>query len=127
MVKTRILIVDDVLFMRNLIKEILTEAGYKICGEASSAPEAVRKYKELKPDLVTLDLKMSETDEMDGLKAIREILSFDAGAKILIVTGLTKRHLLQEAIVYGAKEIIIKPFTSERLLKAIKRILFEKS
>ncbi len=125
MVKKRILIIDDSLFMRNLIKSILEEAGFEICGEASNALEGVKLYKELRPDLVTLDVIMPKMEELDGITAIKEILFFDPQAKIVVVSALGERKLFQEALSYGAKDYIVKPFTKIELLKVIRKVLGE--
>lgn len=123
--KKRILIVDDALFMRNLIKSVLTEAGFEVCGEASNALEGVRLYKELKPDLVTLDIVMPKMEELDGITAIKEILFFDPQAKIVIISALGEHKLVQEALSYGAKDYIVKPFTKIELLKVVRKVLGE--
>lgn len=121
--KKRILIVEDVLFTRNLIKDILTKNGFEVCGEASNAIEGVRKYKELRPDLVTLDIVMPRMEEIDGIDAVKEIVSFDSLAKVVIVSALAERPLIQEALSYGAKEFVTKPFTAKRLVEVIEKVL----
>jgi len=123
MEKKRVLIVDDALFMRNLIRSILVKAGFEICGEASNALEGVRKYKELKPDVVTLDIIMPMMEEMDGVKAVKEIVNFDPQAKIVVVSALGDRRLVQEALAYGARDFVIKPFTAEKLLEVIRKAI----
>jgi len=123
--KKRILVVDDALFMRNLIKSILEEAGFEVCGEASNALEGVKLYRELRPDLVTWDIIMPRMEELDGIAAIKEILSFDSQAKIVVISALGERRLVQEALRYGAKDYVVKPFTKVELLKAIRKILEE--
>ncbi|MCK4810282.1 MAG: response regulator [Candidatus Omnitrophica bacterium] len=125
MEKKRILIVDDALFMRNLIKGVVTEAGFEICGEADNALAGVQKYKDLKPDLMTLDIVMPMMEEMDGIMAVKNIISFDSQAKIIVVSSLGDRRLIQEALLYGAKDYVVKPFTVERLLEIIRRIFSE--
>jgi len=125
MAKKRILIVDDALFMRNLIKSILEEAGFEVCGEASNALEGVKLYKELRPDLVTLDVIMPKIEELDGITAIKEILFFDPQAKIVVVSALGEHRLVQEALRYGAKDYIVKPFTKAGLLNVIRKVLGE--
>ena len=127
MAKKRILIVDDALFMRNLIKSILEEAGFEVCGEASNALEGVKLYKELRPDLVTLDVIMPKIEELDGITAIKEILFFDPQAKIVVVSALGEHRLVQEALRYGAKDYIVKPFTKAGLLNVIRKVLGEES
>lgn len=123
--KKRILIVDDALFMRTLIKDILTKAGFEVCAEASNAMEGIEKYKELKPDLVTLDIVMPLIEEIDGVTAVKEIISFEPQAKIIVVSALGEKHLIEQSLAYGAKDFIIKPFTAPKLLDVVKRILDE--
>ena len=125
MAKKRILVVDDAFFMRKLIRSILEEAGFEVCGEASNAVEGVKLYKELKPDVVTLDIIMPKIEELDGITAVREILSFDPQAKIIIISALGEYRLIQEALSYGAKDYIVKPFTKVRLLGVIRKVLGE--
>jgi len=127
MAKKRILVVDDALFMRNLIKSILEEAGFEVCGEASNALEGVKLYKELRPDLVTLDVIMPKIEELDGITAIKEILFFDPQAKIVIISALGEHRVVQEALRYGAKDYIVKPFTKVGLLSIIRKVLEEEN
>ncbi|MFH1772618.1 MAG: response regulator [Candidatus Omnitrophota bacterium] len=123
MSQIRVLIIEDALFMRSLIKDILTKEGFSVCAEASNALEGLEKFKELKPDLVTLDIIMPKMEEVDGITAIREILAFDKNAKIIIVSSLAERRLIQESLFYGAKDFVVKPFTAERLLGVVKKVL----
>ena len=85
----RILIVDDAAFMRMMIKDILVKNGFEVVGEAQDGVEAVEKYAELKPDLVTLDITMPEKD---GLTALKEILSSDSDAKVIMCSALTPKR-----------------------------------
>ncbi|RKY40750.1 MAG: two-component system response regulator [Candidatus Omnitrophota bacterium] len=126
MVKKRVLIVDDIPLMCNLIKSILTEAGYEVCGEAGDVVEGIEKYKQLRPDLVTWDIIMPKKEDFGGVEGIKEILSFDPQAKIIIVSALRERKTIQEALSWGAKEYIIKPFTKDELLAAVRKVLREK-
>jgi two-component system chemotaxis response regulator CheY len=127
MIKKRILIIDDALFMRNLIKDILTRAGFEVCGEADNALEGVEKYKQLRPDLVTLDVVMPRMEELDGITAVKDILKFDPQAKIVIISALGERKLIQEALSYGAKDYLVKPFTAENLVRIVRHVLREVS
>lgn len=121
--KKRILVVDDALFMRNLIRDTLEKAGFEVCGEASNAVEGVELYKKLNPDMVTLDIVMPRMEETDGISAVRDIVQFDANAKIIVISALAERKLVQQALLYGAKDFIAKPFTAEKLLSVVKKIL----
>ena len=123
--KKRILIVDDALFMRNLLRDSLVRSGFEICGEASNALEGVEKFKELKPDLVTLDIVMPKMEEIDGISAVKEIINLDPGAKVIVISALAERKLVQQALIYGAKDFIAKPFTCEKLLGVVRKVLGE--
>lgn len=117
----KILIVDDALIMRMMIKDILqVVGGYEICGEASDGFEAIEKYKELKPDLVTMDIIMPKCN---GIEALKEIMKYDKNAKIVVITAIDQREALMEAIKHGAKDFIVKPFDEERVISAISKAL----
>lgn len=116
----RILIVDDAAFMRMMIKEILTKNGYSVVGEAQDGSQAVDKFKELRPDLVTMDITMPE---MDGISALREIKSFDSSAKVIMCSAMGQQAMVIDAIQAGAKDFIVKPFQADRVLEAIKKAL----
>ncbi len=116
----RILIVDDAKFMRTLVREALEGAGHEIVGEAENGVLAVQKFKELKPDLVTMDITMREKD---GLDAASEILGGDKRARIIMVTALGQEDLLARAIKMGVKDFVVKPFPPERLQQAAAKAL----
>jgi two-component system chemotaxis response regulator CheY len=118
----KILIVDDSTFMRLTLRDILTKAGYEVVGEAKSAEEGVEKYKELKPDLVTMDIVMLGKS---GIETIKEIISYDRSAKILMVSAMGQQSLIIESIQAGAKGFVIKPFKPEQVVAEAKRILGE--
>jgi len=115
----RLLIVDDAAFMRQMLTEMVAGV-HEVCGEAANGEEAVEKYKELRPDIVTMDITMPR---MQGIDAVREILAFDAQAKILMCSAVGHRQLVLEAMKTGAKDFVIKPFQKERILDAISRLL----
>jgi len=116
----RILVVDDAAFMRMMIKNILIKYGYEIVGEAENGLVAIRLYKELRPDLVTMDITMPE---MDGIQSTKAILAQDPGAVIVVVSAMGQQAMVMEAIQAGAKDFIVKPFQQERILQAIERVL----
>ena len=118
----RILIVDDAAFMRMMLSDILVEKGYNIVGEAEDGKEALRLYKELEPDLVTMDIVMPE---VGGIESIREILKIDSKAKILVVSALGQQALVQEAVEAGAKGFVVKPFKPEKVVEEVEKILGE--
>ncbi|AEC52048.1 chemotaxis response regulator [Pyrococcus sp. NA2] len=116
----RILIVDDAAFMRMLLKKILTQAGHEVVGEASNGREAVEKYKQLKPDLVTMDIVMPE---MDGITAVKEIMKIDPNAKIIMITAVGQEAKVMEALKSGAKGYIVKPFQAQKVIEEVNRVL----
>lgn len=116
----RILVVDDAAFMRMMLKNILTDNGYEICGEASNGNEAVQKYKELRPDLVTLDITMPEIDGLTAVKLIKEI---DKDANIVMCSAMGQQLMVIEAIQNGAKDFIVKPFNESRVVESIGKVL----
>jgi two-component system chemotaxis response regulator CheY len=116
----KILIVDDAAFMRMMIKEILTKNGFSVIGEASDGVQAVEKYKELGPDLVTMDITMPE---MDGITALKEIKKIDPNARIIMCSAMGQQAMVIDAIQAGAKDFIVKPFQADRVIEAIKKTL----
>ncbi len=116
----KILIVDDAAFMRMMIKDILEKHGYEVVGEAADGAEAVEKYKELKPDLVTMDITMPE---MDGIQALKEIRKIDSDAKVIMCSAMGQQAMVIDAIQAGAKDFIVKPFQADRVIEAIKKTL----
>lgn len=115
-----ILIVDDAAFMRMMIKDILTKNGYNVVGEAENGAKAIEKYKELSPDLVIMDITMPE---MDGIQAVREIRKLNSNAKIIMCSAMGQQAMVIEAIQAGAKDFIVKPFQSDRVVEAVKKVL----
>ena len=121
----RILVVDDSRLMRNMISDVIKNAGFEVCGEATDGIEAVRKYEELQPDLVTMDIVMPKVEDVDGIEAVRRIMEIDSGAKIIMVSSRKQQDLVIQAIELGAKDFIIKPFTEERFTEIVKNTLSE--
>ena len=120
-----VLVVDDAIFMRKMLTDILTKDGHKVVGEGENAKEAVDLYKKLKPDVMTLDIIMPEIEGMDILKAIREITEKDKKAKIVMVSAMGQQEQVVEAIQAGAKEFIVKPFQPSQVTNAVRRLLRE--
>jgi len=116
----KILIVDDATFIRTMVKDILIPKGFEIAGEAANGNEAVQKYFEIKPDLVTMDITMKEKD---GLQAAKEILAKDPNARIIMVTALGQEKMLIDAFKIGVKDFVVKPFEPERILSAVEKAL----
>jgi len=118
-VKLKVLIVDDAIFMRKMISDILVENGMEIVGEADTGAKAVEKFMELRPDLVTMDIIMPE---MNGIDAVRKIMEFDSQAKVVMCSALGQQALVQEAITAGAKDFLIKPFNAARVVEVIAKV-----
>lgn len=116
----RVLIVDDAAFMRMMIKDILEKNGFEVVGEASNGLKGVELYKAEKPDIVTMDITMPE---MDGIEAVKAIKAFDPAAKIIMCSAMGQQTMVMDAIRAGAKDFIVKPFQSDRVLEAIKKVL----
>ncbi|MDD3804114.1 MAG: response regulator [bacterium] len=117
---TRVLIVDDAIFMRRMIADILKKEGFEICGEAGTGAQAVTMFRETQPDLVTMDIIMPD---MSGIDAVREIIKEYPNAKILMVSAMGQQSLVVEAIQAGAKDFVVKPFQPSRVLESVGRIL----
>jgi two-component system, chemotaxis family, chemotaxis protein CheY len=115
-----VLIVDDALFMRMMIKDILSKDGLDVIGEAENGVEAVKKYAELRPDLVTMDIVMPE---MDGIEAVRNIMKLDPAARVLMCSAMGQQPLVVEALEAGAKDFIIKPFQPAKVVEAVRKAL----
>lgn len=115
----RILVVDDAAFVRLSLKTLLESNGFKVVGEAVNGIDGVAKYKELKPDIVTMDITMPD---MDGLQAVKAIKSFDANAKIIMVSAMGQETMVRQAIVNGAKGFIVKPFKEEHIIKTLSSV-----
>lgn len=117
---TTVLIVDDAAFMRMMIKNILSKAGYDIVGEAENGAQAVAKFKDLKPELTTMDITMPE---MDGISAVKEIMKMDPSAKVIMCSAMGQQAMVIDAIQAGAKDFIVKPFQPNRVLEAVQKVV----
>jgi two-component system, chemotaxis family, chemotaxis protein CheY len=117
---SKILIVDDAAFMRMMIKDILVKNGFDVCGEAENGLQAIEKFKETQPDLVTMDITMPE---MDGIQALKEIRKTNPNAKIIMCSAMGQQAMVIEAIQAGAKDFIVKPFQADRVIEAISKAL----
>ncbi|AMV73861.1 chemotaxis protein CheY [Desulfuromonas carbonis] len=115
----RVLIVDDALFMRNMLKDIFLRAGHQVVGEAANGVEAVECYRELHPDLVTMDIVMPLKS---GIEALQEITAGDPAACVIMCSALGQDALVVEAVQSGARDFIVKPFKEERVLDVVRRV-----
>ena len=114
-----ILVVDDAAFMRMMIRDILSKEGY-IIQEAVNGRDAVDKYAEIRPDLVTLDITMPE---MNGLDALRAIKASDKDARVLMVSAMGQQKMIVEALEAGAMDFLVKPFQPTKVLETVKKCL----
>lgn len=116
----KILVVDDAAFMRMQLKNILTKAGHEVIGEAENTEEALSKFEQLNPDLVTMDIVMlGET----GIQAVAKLLQKNPRAKVLMVSAMGQQALVVESIKAGAKGFVIKPFKADQVLAEVERIV----
>ena len=119
-----LLVTDDALIIRQLIKDMAASAGWEVVGEASNGQEAIDRYRELRPDAVTLDLVMPEHD---GLHALHGIMEFDPRAKVLVVSALEQRGVLKDAFKAGAADFVSKPFDKQSLQDTLQHLFPESS
>ncbi|GAB3816244.1 response regulator [Pontibacter rugosus] len=118
----RILIVDDSFYMRTMLKNMLTDAGYEVVGEAPNGQTALELAKETKPDLVTLDVILPDNTGLDVLKGIR---ADNPEQKVIIVSAVGQEVIVNEAMESGAKSYIVKPFSEEKVLEVVSKVLAE--
>lgn len=116
----RVLIVDDAVFMRMKLKNILEANGYEVAGEAQNGQEAFDLYQSTKPDLVTMDITMPDVDGLDALKMIK---GADASARVVMCSAMGQQGMVMDAIRSGAVDFIVKPFDTDRVIKAIEKAL----
>lgn len=119
---SKILVIDDSIFARNMIRKILVNKGYDICGEASNGKEGFEAFKSLKPDLVLCDLMM---DEMDGLECLRAMLAENPAANVVICTSATDELHAHDAIENGAKGFLKKPINATELISITRKLIGE--
>ena len=119
----RVLLVDDALFMRKMIGDILKNSGYEIAGEAENGRDAIDKFIELKPDIIFMDITMPD---IDGIHAVREIKKVDASAKIVMCSAMGQDAFVKDALKAGASDFISKPFQPSRILETAQRVLLSK-
>ena len=114
-----VLIVDDSAVMRMMMKNILTANGFNVIGEASNGKIGIKKYTELKPDYVTMDVTM---DEMNGIEALSRIMGMDPEAKVVMVSSMGQEVIVRDAIMLGARGYILKPFDEMQIVNALKKM-----
>ena len=116
----KVLIVDDAVFMRMKLRDILEKSGYEVVAEAQNGLEAVEKFKQELPDLITMDITMPE---MDGVEALKAIKALDKDAKVVMCSAMGQQSMVMEAIQSGALDFIVKPFDTDRVLQSIERVM----
>ncbi len=114
-----VLICDDAMFMRTVLKRILTDNGYNVVGEAENGIKAIEKAKELKPDIITLDITMPD---MDGLQALRKMRKDGIKSYIIMCSAMGQQGMVLDCVKSGANDFIVKPFEQIRILDALKKI-----
>jgi two-component system chemotaxis response regulator CheY len=114
-----VLVVDDSALMRRMMKNLLTSNGYEVIGEATNGKLGVKKYEELKPDIVTLDVVM---DEMNGLEALSCILGINPNANVVMVSSMGQDVIIRDAIILGAKHFLLKPFNEKQVIDAFSKL-----
>ncbi|TMN21392.1 response regulator [Lentibacillus cibarius] len=117
---TKILVTDDAAFMRMQLKNNLTQLGHEVIGEAENGQDAVEKYKELEPELITMDITMPE---MNGVEAVKEIKKLNSDVKIIMCSAMGQQEMVLEAIRAGANDFIVKPFSADRIKEALEKVL----
>jgi len=116
----RILVADDASFMRQMIREIVEEAGHEVVAEASDGVEAIEQFKKHHPDVVTMDIVMPRRSGIDAVKGIIEV---DPTACVVMCSALGQETLVQEALQAGARDFIVKPFKPEAVLTTLRKVL----
>jgi two-component system chemotaxis response regulator CheY len=114
-----LLVTDDALIIRELIKDAAIEGGWEIVGEASNGQEAIEQFEKLQPDAMTLDLVMPD---FDGLHALRGIMGANPKARVLVISALDQTEVLKNALKLGASDFIVKPFEKVRLIEALEKV-----
>jgi len=120
--RVRIMIVDDSLLMRNKLIKVLESLGYNVVGTVTDGLEAIKKFDEILPDIVTMDISMPN---MNGLDAVEKIIEKYPSAKIVMISAINQKSLVLEAIEKGAKHFIVKPFSSDKIQTVIEQVMWE--
>ncbi len=116
----RVLVVDDAAFMRKMVSDALAKGGHEVIGQAGNGVEAIEQFRELRPDLTTLDITMPEKD---GLEALKDVMALDPSAKVVMCSALGQESKVLESIKLGAKDFVVKPFQPDRVIDAVAKAL----
>jgi two-component system chemotaxis response regulator CheY len=116
----RVLVVDDAAFMRKMVSDALAKGGHEVIGQAGNGVEAIAQFRELRPDLMTLDITMPEKD---GLETLKDVMELDPSAKVVMCSALGQESKVLESIKLGAKDFVVKPFQPDRVIDAVAKAL----
>lgn len=116
----KVLVIDDAAFMRASIRIMLERNGFEVVGEAENGLSGINKYKELKPDVVTMDITMPE---MGGIEALKAIKQYDPKAKVVMLSAMGQEPMVMDAVVSGARSFIVKPFKEELVVQTLNKVL----
>lgn len=116
----KIMIVDDAIFMRKVIRDLLTNNGYTDLVEAKDGLDAVEVFKEHRPNLVIMDITMPS---LDGIGTIKELRKIDENVSILMCSAMGQEAMVRDALKYGAKDFVVKPFKPDRVISAVKKLI----
>ena len=116
----RFLVVDDAIFMRTVLKKMLTDANFTVVGEAGNGLQAIEMAQQLQPDIVTLDITMPE---MDGIQAVREIIKINPNAKVIMCSAMGQQSMVIESIQAGARDFIVKPFQNDKVIDTLAKFV----
>ncbi len=116
----RVLVVDDAAFMRKMVSDALAKGGHEVIGQAGNGVEALEQFRELRPDLMTLDITMPEKD---GLATLKDLMELDPSAKVIMCSALGQESKVLESIKLGAKDFVVKPFKPDRVIDAVAKAL----
>jgi len=120
-VASKILIVDDASFMRSVLKDIIKNNGLASeIFEAADGIEGVKAFQRIRPDLVTMDVNMPRAD---GIQALRAILKIDPHAKVVMITSVEEKHIVQDAIKLGARDYVVKPFDRSNVALTLNKVI----
>lgn len=119
-----VLLVDDASFMRAVLKKIILQGGHEVIAEASNGEEAINQYQNTKPDLVLMDIVMPPTPKAkDGIEALKQIISTNADAKVVMCSSMGQQSLITEALKAGAKDFVIKPFQPQKVIEVLAKYI----
>ena len=116
----RVLVVDDAAFMRKMVSDALAKGGHEVIGQAGNGVEALEQFRELRPDLMTLDITMPKKD---GLATLKDLMELDPSAKVIMCSALGQESKVLESIKLGAKDFVVKPFQPDRVIDAVAKAL----